>query len=583
MCVANESAERDICELISRVKHEGLSFLTITLPSYGADFESCLRNGRVDSLYFRGFRKYRRIPAFLRGIFSLVFDADTGEIHEEPSISAIKGIRQIAYTFKKVKLACAPKRVRKAYAGYLMDEHDLSVALAPSDIAKFGAVADLCWKFLSEINIFDTIPKHGPGATQEKIGGNAKFRFLRWHDRLERYFPLDSNAFVNSNALDSSEFEDLTIVPSEDEAPVRVIVVPKTLKAPRIIAIEPVCMQYAQQAVSRTLVNALEKARLTDGHVNFTDQSVNQRLAIISSRDESMATLDLSSASDRVPLSLVIRMLQCAPELLGAILACRSREAQLPDGTRVCLRKFASMGSALCFPIESMYFYTLCVAARLELHALPVTSRNIYSMSRDVYVYGDDIIVPANEATVVIDYLQKYYCKVGAPKSFWTGKFRESCGVDAYSGEVVTPTYLREMPPDDKRNANALISWVKTSNLLYMSGYWSSSALLLRECELLLGKLPIVGDKCAGLGKVSFQRGYTTERWSIPYQCPEVRTWIASPVYRTDKLDGYPALLKCLLSLETRLGYESSTSDDHLNRTARHGAVTLKRRWTRPF
>jgi len=230
-----------------------------------------------------------------------------------------------------------------------------------------------------------------------------------------------------------------------------------------------------------------------------------------------------------------------------------------------------------------MYFYTICVAARLRKHGLSVTSQNIFRMSREVYVYGDDIIVPTDDAAAVVGHLQKYYCKVNMSKSFWTGKFRESCGMDAFNGVEVTPTYIREMPPDNRRDASALISWVKSSNLLFKSGYWLTSSFLLKECERLLGKLPVVGDRCAGLGKVSFMRGYSIGRWSSQYQCPEVRTWVACPVYRTDKLSGYPALLKCLLQMETRLGYESTSDADHLSKTARYGAVTLKRRWIRPY
>lgn len=586
LCSAKESAERDLDTLRSRVQDEGLSFLTITLPSFGTDFESCLRHGRVDSLYFRSFRKYRRIPAFLRGIFSLVFDADTGLILDEPSIPAIKGIRQIAYAFKKMKSICSPKRVNKAYAGYIEDEHALSTALAPEIIDDFIEVSNLCWSNLSLGGLtptWDLLPKHGPGATAERISGNAKYKFRCWHDRLERYFPMDAFAFSSINALESSAFKNVTVVQSDEEMPARVISVPKTQKAPRLIAIEPVCNQYTQQALSRLLIKEIEGSKLTRGHVNFASQQVNRDLALKSSRSGRMATLDLTSASDRVPLSLAIRMFDCNPELQGAILACRSRQAQLPNGDLVTLKKFASMGSALCFPIESMYFYTICVAALLRKRNLPVTYRNIYKVSRDVYVYGDDIIVPTNDADAVIDHLQKYYCKVNIPKSFWTGKFRESCGMDAYAGEEVTPTYVRERRPNDRRDASALISWVKTSNLLYKSGYWLTSSYLLRECELLLGKLPIVGEKCAGLGKVSFQPVASIERWSRQYQRPEIRAWVASPIYRTDELDGYPALLKCLLRMEDQPTSDLSVDAKHLSRTARYGAVTLKRRWIQPY
>lgn len=583
-CAANEPAERDFAVLKSRVKHEGLSYLTITLPSFGSDFERCLADGEIGSKYFRSFRKYRRIPAFLRGIVSHVFDAGTGLLLECPSISAVESIRQICFMYKKLKLACAPHRVASAFAGYIRDERALDVPLVPEDIAHFGAVSDLLWESLSVYdNTLDLLPKHGPGATAERISGNQKYVHQKWYQRLERYFPMDSYAFSSLNAIESKEFERLTLVSEADEQPVRVIHVPKTLKGPRIIAIEPVCMQYAQQAISRLLVKHLESTKPYLGHVNFTNQGINRRLAMIGSEDKSHATLDLTSASDRVPLSLVSRMLEIAPVLRDAILACRSSRAQLPSGKIITLRKFASMGSALCFPIESMYFYTLCIGALLRKYNRPVTREDIRLMSSRVTIYGDDIIVPQIDAAAVVDHLQKYYCKVNMSKSFWSGNFRESCGMDAFMGEEVTPTYVREMPPDDRRDGAALVSWMSASNHFYKRGYWRTARVLSKYCERLLGKLPIVGPDSAGLGMVSFQQVVSIERWGQRYQRPEVRTWVASPVYRTDKLDGYPALTKCLLNYECRLSSDTSGDTKHLERSARHGAVALKRRWTSPY
>lgn len=257
----------------------------------------------------------------------------------------------------------------------------------------------------------------------------------------------------------------------------------------------------------------------------------------------------------------------------------------MPDGSIQDLKKFASMGSALCFPVEAMYFYTICVAALLEKRNLSVTSPNVALVGRDVFVYGDDILVPTNESEAVMRALHKYYCKVNVHKSFVEGNFRESCGMDAYMGEEVTPTYVRQVRPHNRQDAKALVSWVATSNLFYRRGYWRTSALMLKVCESILGELPIVGDKCAGLGKVSYQRWVSSERFSRSYHVHEVKTWVASPVYRTDELNGYGALTKCLLSLEAKSDNTDIADSDekHLARTARHGAVVLKRRWVRPY
>lgn len=138
-CTVIESAVRDLLTLRSRYEQEGYSFLTITLPSFGVDFERSLANGRIDSSLFRAFRKSGLIPSFLRGITSLVFNADTGCLHSDPSILAIESIRQIAYTFKKLNLPCADFRVKKTIDGYLNDELALNVPCNTDDVDFFSS------------------------------------------------------------------------------------------------------------------------------------------------------------------------------------------------------------------------------------------------------------------------------------------------------------------------------------------------------------------------------------------------------------------------------------------------------------
>lgn len=592
-CGANQQFMRDRETIESRVKHEGLSFLTITLPSLGKDFEQALSRGRIDSDLFRNFKKRLKNPAFLQGLFSRVFDQTTGRICDDPDVAAIEGIRQIAYSFKKLEINCDSRRVRRAIEGFKSDELVFEEALPESDVIGFVNVSNCLWYNLVggafHLQPLKMIPKHGPGATQEGASGNQKYRHFVWHDRLENFFPMADFCFSNAEAcIDSEEIQDVKVVSEEWEKPVRVVTVPKTLKAPRIIAIEPVCMQYTQQAIAQRLIMALESSEIAGGHVNFRDQTINQRLAMSASVDGKLATLDLSSASDRVPYSLAIRMFDGNPDLRDAISACRSKRALTPDGEILHLKKFASMGSALCFPVEAMYFYTICVKALLEKRNLPVTFSNALKVSRDVFVYGDDIIVPTHDAPAVIDHLHKYYCKVNVSKSFWTGRFRESCGTDAFAGELVTPTYIKQLPPHDRRHAKQIISWVKTSNLFYKRGYWQTSALLLQYVEALLGELPIVSPNAAGLGKVSFQHFVSIQGWNKRYQAPKVRAWCSCPVYQNDVLEGHGALMKCLLKLEEKplgsnpLDCEPSDSK-HLMRTARHGVATLKRRWISPY
>lgn len=582
------SMTRDLNQIKKRVTHEGLSFLTITLPNFGKDFENCLSQGKVTSLHFQGWKRWRCLPAFLQGFTKLVFDASTGGLLNDPDIAAIEGIRQIAYTFKKLSLPCTPKREHMALSGFKEVECFLSGTMLPGDIDLFDKVSSLLWGniFTDVYDVSLYIPKHGPGQTAERISGNRKYSHRTWYERLEPFFPSDLYLMsCVSQLLDEDDgINSVQFVSEDQELPVRVVTVPKTLKGPRIIAIEPVCMQYAQQALSSYIIKKLEASELTGGQINFSDQSINQKLAISASSDGKRATLDLSDASDRVPLSLVLRMLDCNPDLRDAILACRSKTAQLPDGEVLHLKKFASMGSALCFPIEAMYFFTVILVSMFRKHKLPVTVSNIIKYSKQVYVYGDDIIIPIDEVDSVTETLADYYCKVNIAKSFWNGKFRESCGMDAYDGECVTPTYLRHMQPSNRGDSSALISWVATSNLFYKRGYWKTASYMKDIVERFLGILPVILETSPGLGWHSFQKGYNFDRWSKTLHRFEILTYVVSPVYQNDPLDGYSALLKCFLNSERRISSDILPSDQkHLCRSPRPGTLSMKRRRTTPY
>jgi hypothetical protein len=617
-CTADVSDLRDLMTIRSRVESEGISFLTITLPRFGQDFERCLDSKRLDPTLFHNFRKRGLGPAFLQGLIGSVFDYETGRIfNEEPldntrnAVSDIPvlvdSVRQICYTYKKIQIDCTPKRVQKALDSFVETEQSLQAfSLSEPDAEIFKSVSGMLFDVLvSQLELARCIPKHGPGATAERISGNQKFNWRNWHERLEVFFPIIGNGYPLGLPSDSKELENVTFIPKDEEQPVRVVPVPKTLKSPRIIAIEPSCMQYVQQGIRDELYASLESYWMTAGHINFRDQTVNQRLAIESSISGLLATIDLSDASDRVPRDLAMEMFRSNPDIRDAIDACRSMSAELPDGRVVSpLRKFASMGSALCFPVEAMYFYTICVIALLREHHLPVTKRNCYKVSRNVYVYGDDIIVPGANAVAVLEHLQKYNCKVNTDKTFFTARFRESCGVDAYAGEPVTPVYLRQLRPENRRQPERLVSWTATANLFYQKGYWHTASLMFRYIERIIGPLPYVSETSSALGRKSFLGFLSVERWSRKLHRYEILAWVPSPVYRTDRLVDYGALSKSLTFLSARdknISRSGGESDDilyvdqqrlkagldisigsSLERSALHGAVTLKRRWVPP-
>ncbi len=590
-CGANHL--HDINTLCSRVEHEGLSFLTITLPNLCQAFERGLETGQWDSSLASGFARIRSgsLPKFLSGLSLKVFDSD-GRIRLDACPNAVLYFRQLTLTYKKVKHECSKERTAKAFAQYVSTDEETSHTHSVGNLERnqFLAVCDvLAPRVFGRVDRdcynHDTVPRHGPGATAEKVSGNAKYSLKQWHSRLERSFPLDLFASPNLGACGG--LESIELISPEMEIPVRVISVPKTQKTPRIIAIEPSCVQYTQQALMSKMADALEGFKLLPKRVNFTDQTVNQRMAKEGSRTKKFATLDLSEASDRVSCQLVGLAFRKVRNLRRALFDSRSRRACLPDGTIRTLSKFASMGSATCFPVESFVFYAIAIAGQLEAAGLSPTLKNILKVGRETYVYGDDIIVASKQAPYVTGHLEALGLKVNKHKSFVNGSFRESCGYDAFNGFRVTPIYCRTLLCD-KLSASDLGSAVALSNLLYKAGNWVAACWVQQHVEQILSKessfprivsLPLVAESSAGLGWYSYSSGYSVHRVCVDTHAPQVRTYVLSAPRSEDPIDGYNALMKFFL----RPPCEVPDRTTSVTLSARTLTVRKKLTWTSPF
>jgi hypothetical protein len=579
------SIDRDWSLIQSRFKHEGLSFLTITLPTFAKDFERCLEQGYVSTAEFRPFKKVRGselIPAFLQGITTHVFD-ECGVVRQDASPEAIDGIRQVCLALHKLKMECTDDRKAKAIQSYLSCERDLR-SFRPCLWAANGTFRTtsrlLFGRVFAELEQMlqrgDINPKHGPGSVFESLTSNGKYRWKRWNKRLDRYFPLGDYLYVNHE--DALQRGGNCVLRNSEDDNVKVIFVPKTLKTPRVIAIEPTYNQYTQQGLLAPLVELVEKDPLTRGSVLFSDSTVNGRLARESSITRKLATLDLSEASDRVHAGLAYQLFRDYPYLARAIFACRTKYALLPDGTRVPLVKFASMGSALCFPVEALVFYTMSVMNALAVRKLRPTYRNILLVKRDIAVFGDDIIIPVSEVSGLVDLLHSAGLKVNTRKTFVNGYFRESCGVDAYQGVLVTPVYVRQTAPTSTREAEKITSYVATANLFYRKGYWNTARFMRLFLDGLLGPLPHVGRESTLLGYTSVLNCYTTQRWNGKLHRYESFGYVQRTRRRKDKLHEYDRLLKFFLSRKL-MPSESKDFDSSVIR----GSLTLTKRWATPY
>ena len=543
------STRQDLKKILSRVKDEGLSFLTITLSNYGADFQKSLDRGYVDHTLFKSFAFKGALPQMFGGLLDLVFDRGTGRLLQYPSIDAIRCLRQISLMWAKIAIPCTEDRVRKAIDKYMECESDVRISdqcYIEEHRDDFLRMCRKLWpRVLSRVDQLvyqeGLRPKHGPGVTADLQFGNAKWNNSTWTSRLELEFP--SWRYLRTSWRDVLANPVVHHEPGS-ELPVKVITVPKTQKTPRIIAVEPTSMQYAQQAVADAIVEALKSDILLSAFIDASSQVPNQQMAKEGSLTGSLATLDLSEASDRVSNQHVRDLLQNHPWLARAVDACRSRKAVVDGYGVIRLAKYASMGSALTFTFEAMVFLTVVFLGIERVLKRQLTHKDIKSFVGQVRVYGDDIIVPTRYADAVRNELEAFGFRVNVDKSYWNGKFRESCGKDYYDGHDVTVTRVRREIPTRKAHTEEIISAVSLRNQLYMSGYFKAAAYLDGVVERFI-PFPEVGPDSPVLGKLTFGP-VVTERWDESLQRPLVKGAVVRITPRESYLDGWGALRKFL-------------------------------------
>lgn len=559
------NVEKDKSTLLRRYEHEGLSFLTITLPNYCSDFERCLDQEFLDPSLFLGFRKSGKFPAFLQGFLRLVFASD-GRMLKQPDAYAVRAIRQLTLLYKKVEIDCTPQRVEKAKDAYALCERELKATeplSIPEEWKSLSVTFDVLFsriltRIANRIDNFELSPKHGPGATADKKFGNQKWFQTYWTDRLESVFPYGEYVLPSwRHFVDNAP---MWLSPS-DELPVNVKFVPKTQKTPRVIAVEPTAMQYMQQALMQELVSSLENDDLVSPLIGFTDQEPNQKMAAIGSLTGHLATLDLSEASDRVRASLVFYLTRNYPSFKEALDASRSRTANL-DGRLIRLSKFASMGSATCFPVEAMVFLAIVVHSIALAQGLPHANQNVVlDCHGSVRVYGDDLVVPTHFAADVMSGLECFHLKVNHSKSFYSGQFRESCGGDFFCGVDVKPSRLKRLITSHLSDDD-VIGTVALRNSFYMKGFWRAASyldsILERRSRLLVKIVPVTRG---AVGRFSFLPS-GKERWNDRLHVDEVKCFTTRAPNPRNPLSEIWALRKCLSG-----DYSLPEYRDHLTRS----------------
>jgi hypothetical protein len=338
---------------------------------------------------------------------------------------------------------------------------------------------------------------HGPGG----VAGHGRVPYET------KYKDLSSDTLLNYAFGDPIWVQ--SPIPSTLDRISHTIFVPKSYKTFRTISMESSTLQYTQQGVLKEIERVVKSSHYLKNRIGTRDQGRNRTLAREGSINRNYATIDLSAASDSVSYALVKKLFR-GTKLLRYLIATRSSRTLLPDGRLVQLKKFAPMGSALCFPVETIIFAAVCRFVTRE-----------HGFASDFSVYGDDIIVPTQCASDVMSVLEELGFRVNRDKSFYQSDcwFRESCGGEYCDGFDVTPVKVSRKYAHIDR-LERMTAYVDSANAAFKKGYRNLRQFYIRKIRTS-DYVPRFSPN--GLLSDNYTNYHTQRRWEPNLQRIECR------------------------------------------------------------
>lgn len=417
----------------------------------------------------------------------------------------------VSFPLKLTLKGIATNLTQLAEEDYLLNEERLArLELHESDCEAMSWVLKDWFKDLSFYQEFQ--PSHSNGAVSNrdtKLGLLGKYRKMKSDVRI-------SSLYRKFGQMERDYgFSSVTVAPPR----AKLITVPKGIDKRRAICPEPAEYQFNQQGIWKLLDKYISSHPDLSRHISIHDQNVNREAALSASRFQDAATIDLSSASDSVSWRWVKRVFSRSPQLLWMLWATRSTTVKLPSGKVIVTNKYAPMGSALCFPIESILFAAICQVAENRTNA----------RARDSFhVYGDDIIVPTPIYSEVIRMLSAAGFLVNEQKTFDPYcRYKESCGIEGLDGEDVSCLGISRKFSANKlsKDRPELVScYVSFANDLYANGFLAARNYILASVLELPAPLipPFSGVVGVGIFSPQPTNWRAKRRTSDRLQCEEI-------------------------------------------------------------
>lgn len=305
-----------------------------------------------------------------------------------------------------------------------------SIGKSPSDREIWKAAGELIDELLPSPGCLrHTTGRHGPGIVSETSKPHKKRQVVSYSERL-RYI-IDHSFKVPDNC---GGWLPLTSAPKA----AKVVLVPKDHKTLRPISAEPAHTQFLQQLYRELLERNISKAPWCRG-IRLRDQEFQRSLV-----REGCATIDLSSASDTIRMRH-LWYLGLSLEKRSLLLTLRT-PTQVFQGCEWPTQGLFPMGAAVCFPFETLLFYSL-----LLCYSVAETGR-----IGKVGVFGDDICCEPALAGGFQSFLRRSGFVPNSDKSYVSGFFFEACGLHLYKGIDVTPVKLKKKGPVSSEDLTTL-------------------------------------------------------------------------------------------------------------------------------
>ncbi len=237
--------------------------------------------------------------------------------------------------------------------------------------------------------------------------------------------------------------------------------VPKTADVSRMICVEPSLNMFFQLGLGRLMEDWLEESF----GISMSHQpDINRRLARVGSTEGSFSTIDLSSASDSISLSLCKEVL---PQWLYATLCDLRSDSTKVGSERLRLEMMSTMGNGFTFPLQTILFSCIIRAAH-RVADIPLFDR----VGRNWSCFGDDLICDTRAYRNVSRLLELTGFTINPSKSYFEGPFRESCGTDWLLGQPVRGVYLKRLQTTQDLcvAVNLLNEWTATSGIPLRKG-----------------------------------------------------------------------------------------------------------------